>query len=145
MKMAVFSGLTGSSKSRLPAWPLVIFPYNRQLIHGWFEENCLEVAKQRPLCRFRYMDDNVIISPHCPGNVFLFLGHLKGIHEDVPFTMDTDSDGHLPLPDTGMYRKSDGSLSRKVFRRRTDMNLYPKLQFSAPFFKRTGRTLHACT
>jgi hypothetical protein len=38
--------------------------------------------------------------------------------------MEIEEDGHLPLLDIDIYRKTDGSLGHKVYRKPTHTNLY---------------------
>ena len=43
---------------------------------------------------------------------------------DCLFTMEKEEDGHLPFLDINIYRKPDGSLGHKVYRKPTHTNLY---------------------
>jgi hypothetical protein len=38
--------------------------------------------------------------------------------------METEKDDHLPLLDIDMYKKADGSLGHRVYRKLTHTNLY---------------------
>jgi hypothetical protein len=38
--------------------------------------------------------------------------------------METESEGHLPFLDLNIYRRPDGSLGHKVYRKPTHTNLY---------------------
>jgi hypothetical protein len=40
------------------------------------------------------------------------------------FTMEIEEEGHLPFLDIDIYRKMDGSLGHKVYRKSTHTNLY---------------------
>jgi hypothetical protein len=54
-----------------------------------------------------------------------YLNHLNGIHNKIQFTTEKEEeDGHLPFLDTDIYRKTDGSLGHKVYRKTTHTNLY---------------------
>jgi hypothetical protein len=53
-----------------------------------------------------------------------FLHHLNGTHQCIQFTMETESEGHLPLLDLDIYRRLDHSLGHKVYRKPTHTNLY---------------------
>ena len=48
--------------------------------------------------------------------------HLNGLHNKKQFTMEKE--GHLPFLDIDIYRKRDGSLGHKVYRKPTHTNLY---------------------
>jgi hypothetical protein len=54
-----------------------------------------------------------------------FLYRLNSIHQSIQFTMETESEGHLPFLDLDIYRRPDGSLGHKVYRKPTHTNLYP--------------------
>jgi hypothetical protein len=53
-----------------------------------------------------------------------FLKHLNRLHNKVQFTMEIEEQGHLPFLDINIYRKTDGSLGHKVYRKPTHTNLY---------------------
>jgi hypothetical protein len=42
------------------------------------------------------------------------------------FTMEEATDGHIPFLDIDTYRRPDSSLRRRVYRKRTNTNLYLK-------------------
>jgi hypothetical protein len=91
---------------------------------GMSEEMAMESATYKPLCWFRYVDDTFVIWPHGSGKLVEFLDHLNGLHENIKFTMETEKDGHLPFLDNDIYRKPDGSLGHRVYRKPTHTNLY---------------------
>jgi hypothetical protein len=84
----------------------------------------LETATHKPLCRFRYVDYAFIIWPHGPSKLVEFLDHLNGVHDNIEFTMEKERDAHLPFLDTDIYRKPDGSLGHRVYRKPTHTSLY---------------------
>jgi len=49
--------------------------------------------------------------------------HLNAMHNNAQFTMEIE-DGHLPFLDIDIYRKTDGSLGHKVYRKPTHTNIY---------------------
>jgi hypothetical protein len=89
-----------------------------------FEKTALESTPIKPTCWFRYVDDTFVIWPHGPDQLQSFLGHLNSIHRSIQFTMETESEGRLPFLDIEIYRRPDGSLGHKVFRKPTHTNLY---------------------
>jgi hypothetical protein len=89
-----------------------------------YEKAALEQAPLKPRCWFRYVDDTFVIWLHGPDKLKDFLHHLKGIHQSIQFTMETESEGHLPLLDLDIYRRPDDSLGHKVYRKPTHTNLY---------------------
>jgi hypothetical protein len=46
------------------------------------------------------------------------------LHESIQFTMETESEGHLTFLDIDIYRRPDGSLDHRVYRKTTHTNLY---------------------
>jgi hypothetical protein len=51
------------------------------------------------------------------------LNHLSSIHPNIQFSMRTESNGHLPLPDIDIYRRPGGSLGHTVNRKPTHTDL----------------------
>jgi hypothetical protein len=75
-------------------------PLTTNYFMEYFEEMALETATHKPLCWFRYVDDDTfVIWPHGPGKLAEFLDHLNGVHENIKFTMETERDGHLSFLD----------------------------------------------
>jgi hypothetical protein len=69
----------------------------------------------------KQVDDTFIIWPHGQEKLDDFLNHLNGPHNKIQFTMEKE--GHLPLLYIDIYRKMDGSLGHKVYRKSTHTNL----------------------
>jgi hypothetical protein len=88
-----------------------------------FKEMALDRAPHKPLCWFRYVDDTFVIWPHGTNRLKGLLDHLNGIHQNIQFTMETERDGHLPFLDIDIYRRTDGSLGHRVYRKPTHTNL----------------------
>ena len=65
-----------------------------------------------------------VIWPHGKDKLTEFLNHLKGIHNNIQFTMEIEDEGHLLSLDIDIYRKMDGSLGHRVYRKPTHTNLY---------------------
>jgi hypothetical protein len=76
-----------------------------------YEKAALESAPLKPRSCFRYVEDNFVIWQHGPDKWKDFLHHLNSIHQAIQFTMETQSEGHLPLLDLDIYRRPDVSLS----------------------------------
>jgi hypothetical protein len=70
------------------------------------------------------VDDTFVICSHGQDKLIEFPNHLNGLHKKIQFTMETKKDGHLPFLDIDIYRKIDGSLGHKVYRKPTHTNLY---------------------
>jgi hypothetical protein len=89
-----------------------------------FKEMALDRAPHKPLCWFRYVDDTFVIWPHGPDRLKDFLDHLNGIHQNIQFTMGMERDGRVPFLDIDIYRRPNGSLGHRVYRKPTHTNLY---------------------
>jgi len=89
-----------------------------------FEMKAIEKATYKPASWYRYVDDNFLIWPHGNEKLTDFLNHLNGIHNNIQFTMEIEDEVHLRFLDIDLYRKTDGSLGHKVYRKPTHTNLY---------------------
>ena len=89
-----------------------------------FEERALNQANLKPTCGYRYVDDTFVIWPHGKASLTNFLEHLNGLHKNIQFTMEIEENGRLPFLDIDIYKRKDGSLGHKVYRKRTHTNLY---------------------
>jgi hypothetical protein len=70
------------------------------------------------------VDDTFVIWPHGKTSLTDFLEHLSKLHKNIQFTMEIEENGHLPFMDIDIYKKLDGSLGHKVYRKPTHTNLY---------------------
>jgi len=89
-----------------------------------FENRALQLATYRPTCWYRYVDDTFVIWLHGLDRLREFLQHINGLHKKIKFTMEIEEGGHLPFLDVNVYRRNDGSLGHKVYRKPTHTNLY---------------------
>jgi len=71
-----------------------------------------------------YVDDTFVIWPHCQEKLTEFLNHISRLHNKIQFTMEKEEEGHLTFLDMGIYRKTDGSLGHKIYRKPTHTNLF---------------------
>jgi hypothetical protein len=94
----------------------------------FFMEDFGKVALRRvafkPTCWFHYVDDTFIIWPHGPKQLKNFIKHLNNIHCNMQFTMETESNGHFLFLDIDIYRRPDGFLGCRVYRKPININLY---------------------
>jgi len=89
-----------------------------------FEKKAIELATFKPTHWYRYVDDTFVTWPHGLDKLHEFHCHLNSLHRNIQFTMDIEKDGHLPFLDIDIYRKMDGTLGHKVYRKPTHTNLY---------------------
>jgi hypothetical protein len=70
------------------------------------------------------VDDTFIIWPHGQDKLTEILDYLNGIHTNIKFTMEIGGGRHLLFLDIDIYKKANGSLGHKVYRKTTHTNLY---------------------
>jgi hypothetical protein len=100
---------TGSSMSRPAEWPWGgPCPVIANFFMENFEEEALKRATNKPLCLFRCVDDTFVIWPHKWEKLNDYHCHHNGIHKNTQFTMETETDGHIPFLDINVYKKPDG-------------------------------------
>jgi hypothetical protein len=89
-----------------------------------FEKKTIAQATHKPICWFRYVDNTFVIWPH--GQEKLTISEpLNRLHNKIQLTMEKEEEqGHLPFLDLDIYRKTDGSLGHKVYRKPTHTILY---------------------
>jgi hypothetical protein len=75
------------------------------------------------------MDDAFVIWSHKPDKLNDFLDHLNGVHQNTLFSMEAERDSHVPFFDIDIYRRPNGSLGHKMYRKstHTNLNLYPSI------------------
>jgi hypothetical protein len=78
-----------------------------------YKKAALESAPLKPRCWFRYVDDTFAIWVNGTDKLKVFLLHLNTLHHSIQFTLETESEGHLPFLDLVIYRRPDGSLGHK--------------------------------
>ena len=89
-----------------------------------FESKALASAKFFPRKWNRFMDDTCVIWPHDQEKLNLFLGHLNSLSDSIKFTMEIEVDSCLPFLDILLSRNEDGSISHRVFRKKTHSEQY---------------------
>lgn len=83
------------------------------------EDKALEQAAYKLQCW--YVDDTFVIWPHGLDRLTEFVNHLTTSHKNIQFTMELGDNGHL---DIDTYRRPDGTLGHKVYRKPTHSNFY---------------------
>jgi hypothetical protein len=70
------------------------------------------------------VDDTFVIWPHGQEKLTEFLNHLNKLHSKIQSTMEQEEEGCLPFLDLDIYRKTDGSLGHKIYRKPIHTNRY---------------------
>jgi hypothetical protein len=104
-----------------------VSPIVADLFMEHFEETALSRFHTPPAFWGRYVDDTIVIlnSDH----ITEFTNHLNSIHNAIKFTYESENNASLPMLDTLVIRKEDGTLKFKVYRKSTHTDHY--LQFSS--------------
>ena len=89
-----------------------------------YKERALAQASHKSVCWFRYADDTFVFWLHETHKLERFLDHLNGLRRNTKFTMEMKRDGHLPFLDIDIYRRPEGALGYKVYRKPTHTPLY---------------------
>jgi hypothetical protein len=103
-----------------------------------FEERVLDLAPHKPICWFCYVVGTFVIWPRGPDKLKDFLNYLNTIRQCINFTMETETEGHLPFLDIDFYRSPGGSLGHtNVY-----LNIHPTSKLYFPHWC-TGLELYA--
>ena len=89
-----------------------------------FESKALASAKFHPKKWNRFMDDTSVIWPHGREKLDMFLGHLNLLSDSIKFMMKVEVGGFLPFLDILLSRNEDGSISHRVFYKKTHTEQY---------------------
>jgi len=89
-----------------------------------FESRALSSAHLLPKLWRRFVDDTNVIWSHGQEELDLFFDHLNRQSSAIKFTKEQEVNGCLPFLDILISKNFDGSLSRKVFQKKTHMEQY---------------------
>ena len=88
-----------------------------------FEKQAISTAPHPPIFWRRFVDDTFVVIQKTKEDSFF--NHLNTIDERIQFTREESrSDGSMPFLDTLVTINEDGSLSTKVYRKKTHTDLY---------------------
>ncbi|XP_048249791.1 uncharacterized protein LOC125378378 [Haliotis rufescens] len=105
-----------------------LFPLITEIFMTSFEESALPTAPFQPLCWYRKVDDTFTTIAHQNDPTEL-LKHLNAQHKRIQFTMETETNRHLPFLDMSL-QTADGGLRTLVYRKlppphtHTDHNIH---------------------
>ena len=86
------------------------------------EQQALSAFPNPPWFWKRYVDDTCVVLQS--DKVEAFHLHLNSIQPTIQFTIELETDGCLPFLDTQITRHQDGSLSTKVYWKKTHTDKY---------------------
>ena len=83
-----------------------------------------------------YVDNTfAIVNRHHVDNT---LKYLNNFHHDIQFTMETESDGHLPCLEYLVTRDENGQLKTTIYRKPTNTDRYLHYRSAHPQYVKTG-------
>ncbi|XP_072028548.1 uncharacterized protein [Amphiura filiformis] len=91
-----------------------------------FEEEVINTSPVKPSYWGRYVDDTIVVLK--TDDIDTFTRHLNSVNPAMKFTMD----GKLPMLDTLLHRKSDGSIKVTVYQKPTHTNQYLSFESHHP-------------
>ena len=106
-----------------------------------FEEQALSSFPDPPRFWGRYVDDTMVIIK--TAHIELFTQHINNISPKIKFTIETEESSRIPMLDTLIIRKEDGSLKFQVYRKKTHTDHYLQFNSHQPLEHKLGviRTL----
>ena len=78
----------------------------------------------QPRQRCEYVGYTNVLWPYGEQELNKFFEHLNSQSVDIKFTMEVEKNGSIPFLDVLVYKKPDGSLGHKVFRKKTHTDSY---------------------
>ena len=89
-----------------------------------FEKKAIDSYPLKPKMWKRYVDDTNVLWPYGEQELNKFFEHLNSQSVDIKFTMEVEKNGSIPFLDVLVYKKTDGYLGHKVFRKKTHTDSY---------------------
>ena len=86
------------------------------------ERSAIESFAHPPEIWFRYVDDT--FTSLLEEYIELFLNHLNQQHPRINFTIEQEQNRELPFLDTVVKVEADGSMSTRIYRKKTHTNQY---------------------
>ena len=118
-----------------------ISPIIAYLFMEHFERKTLSTFLNPPRFWGRYVDDTMTIIKK--DVIDRFTAHLNNTHPAIKFTFELENDNKIPMLDTTIIRKADGTLQFEVYRKPTSTDQYLDFTSHQPLQHKLGviRTL----
>ncbi|XP_066263270.1 uncharacterized protein [Branchiostoma lanceolatum] len=118
-----------------------VSPIVANLFMEHFEEVAISTAPNPPKFWGRFVDDTFVIQRK--DKIEEFTTHINNINRAIKFTIERETDGKLPMLDTMIHRRPDGTLYATVYRKPTHTDLYLNFASHHPLQHKIGvvRTL----
>ncbi|KAI8483456.1 hypothetical protein Bbelb_387880 [Branchiostoma belcheri] len=118
-----------------------VSPIVANLFMEHFEEVAISTAPNPPKFWGRYVDDTFVIQKK--DRIEEFTAHINQVNSAIKFTVEREKEGKLPMLDTLIHRRPDGSLYATIYRKPTHTDLYLNFSSHHPLQHKIGvvRTL----
>ena len=94
------------------------------------EDRALSTYHSTPIFFKRYVDD--VCTALKVDSIEEFHHYINSVEETIQFTMEEESDGRLAFLDTEIIHHGNGSLTTKVYRKKTHTNKYLSFKSDHP-------------
>ncbi|XP_072022307.1 uncharacterized protein [Amphiura filiformis] len=95
-----------------------------------FEEEAINTSPVKPSYWGRYVDGTMVVLK--TDDIDTFTLHLNSVNPAIKFTIEREEDGKLPMLDTLLHRKPDGSIKVTVYQKPTHTNQYLSFESHHP-------------
>jgi hypothetical protein len=102
---------------------LTIFSGNCEILHGGSLEESNRTSGTKVCMLVQICKLDVRHLAPWPRKTDRISDHLNRLHKTLHYKMEIEKEGHLPFLETDIYRKSDGSIGHKEYRKPTQTNL----------------------
>ncbi|XP_078666122.1 uncharacterized protein LOC144908413 [Branchiostoma floridae x Branchiostoma belcheri] len=118
-----------------------VSPIVANLFMEHFEEVAISTAPNPLKFWGRYVDDTFVIQKK--DRIEEFTAHINQVNSAIKFTVEREKEGKLPMLDTLIHRRPDGSLYATIYRKPTHTDLYLNFSSHHPLQHKIGvvRTL----
>ncbi|XP_078600301.1 uncharacterized protein LOC144875260 [Branchiostoma floridae x Branchiostoma japonicum] len=118
-----------------------VSPIVANLFMEHFEEVAVSTAPHPPKFWGRFVDDTFVIQRK--DKIEEFTSHINRINSAIKFTVEREKEGKLPMLDTLIHRRPDGTLYVTIYRKPTHTDLYLNFSSHHPLQHKIGvvRTL----
>ena len=117
-------------------------PVVANLYIEYFEKKALDSYSLKPREWKQFVDDTNFIWPHWRENLDDFLKHMNNQSNHIKFTMEIQENNFLPFLDVLITKREDGSLSHKVYQKKSHIDRY--VHASSHHHPKTGNSTHSC-